>query len=107
MDREAPGEGGGDVDGEREDKGEEGEAEGEEGEAVLSPRTYPCDFYCRCARENFIGRLGTLPSMDLEELWVDISMEGDPPLVSVFNYIGLYILPSFLRSSCLTMEGLR
>ena len=102
MDREAPGEGGGDVDGEREDKGEEGEAEGEEGEAVLSPRTYPCDFYCRCARENFVGRLGTLPSIDLEELWVDISMEGDPPLVSV-----LYIFPFFLCSSCLTMEGLR
>ena len=68
-----------------------------EGEAVLSPRTYPCDFYCRCARENFIGRQGTLPSIDLEELWVDISMEGDPPLVR-------FIPPFFLFSFCRTME---
>ena len=38
---------------------------------VENPRVYACDFYCRCTREQFIGRLAALPRDDLIKLIED------------------------------------
>ena len=38
------------------------------GEPVENARVHPCDFYCRCTREDFVGRLATLPHDDLVSL---------------------------------------
>jgi redox-regulated HSP33 family molecular chaperone len=38
------------------------------GEPIENARVHACDFYCRCTREQFVGRLAALPRDDLVNL---------------------------------------
>ena len=40
-------------------------------------RMKSCDFYCRCTKEQFMSKVGTLPVKDLVELLGDLQSQGD------------------------------